>query len=114
MLPSKIYTVKEANGSVHTLTVVDYTPVERILAQKAFENCPLGAETCLYTMTADEDFLLDRAGPLVVGGGCSGHAFKFGPLLGEFLADLALGQDFAVPRERFALQRPSLAVPPPS
>ena len=60
-------------------------------------------------MTADEDFLLDRTGPLVVGGGCSGHAFKFGPLLGEFLAALALGQDIPVPRERFALQRPSLA-----
>ena len=43
-------------------------------------------------MTSDEDFVLDRAGPLVVGGGCSGHAFKFGPLLGEFLADLALGR----------------------
>ena len=69
----------------------------------------LAAETCLYTMTSDEDFLLDRAGPLVVGGGCSGHAFKFGPLLGEFLADLALGQDIPVPRERFALRRPSLA-----
>ena len=69
----------------------------------------LGAETCLYTMTADDDFLLDRAGPLVVGGGCSGHAFKFGPLLGQFLAGLALGQDIPVPRERFALRRPSLA-----
>jgi monomeric sarcosine oxidase len=69
----------------------------------------LAAETCLYTMTSDEDFVLDRAGPLVVGGGCSGHAFKFGPLLGEFLAALALGQDIPVPRERFALRRPSLA-----
>lgn len=69
----------------------------------------LGAETCLYTMTADEDFLLDRVGPLVIGGGCSGHAFKFGPLLGEFLAALALGQDIPVSRERFALRRPSLA-----
>jgi sarcosine oxidase len=68
----------------------------------------LAAETCLYTMTPDEDFLLDTAGPLVIGGGCSGHAFKFGPLLGEFLADLVLGQDIPVPRERFALQRPSL------
>ncbi len=68
----------------------------------------LAPETCLYTMTADEDFVLDRAGPLVVGGGCSGHAFKFGPLLGEFLADLALGRDIPVPRERFALHRPSL------
>jgi monomeric sarcosine oxidase len=69
----------------------------------------LAAETCLYTMTADGDFLLDRDGPLVVGGGCSGHAFKFGPLLGEYLADLALGQDIPVPRDRFALRRPSLA-----
>jgi sarcosine oxidase len=68
----------------------------------------LAAETCLYTMTPDEDFVLDRAGPMVVGGGCSGHAFKFGPLLGEFLADLALGHDIPVPRERFALARPAL------
>ncbi len=42
---------------------------------------PVQAETCLYTMTADEDFVLDRVGPIVVGGGCSGHGFKFGPLL---------------------------------
>src|SRR5438477_865483 len=47
VLSSKVYTVKESNGSVNTLTVVDYSPVERILAQKAFETCPLGAETCL-------------------------------------------------------------------
>jgi sarcosine oxidase len=73
----------------------------------------IGAETCLYTLTSDEDFLLGRAGPLVVGGGCSGHAFKFGPLLGEFLADLALGKDIPVPPERFSLRRPALAVPPP-
>jgi len=69
----------------------------------------LAAETCLYTLTPDEDFVLDTAGPLVIGGGCSGHAFKFGPLLGEYLADLALGQDIPVPRERFALRRPALA-----
>jgi sarcosine oxidase len=68
----------------------------------------LAAETCLYTMTADDDFVLDRQGPLVVGGGCSGHAFKFGPLLGEFLAGLALGHDIPVPRERFALAQPAL------
>ncbi len=67
------------------------------------------AETCLYTMTADEHFVLDREGPVVVGGGGSGHAFKFGPLLGEMLADLALGQDTQIPRDRFALSRPALA-----
>ena len=74
----------------------------------------LAPETCLYTMTADEDFVLDREGPIVVGGGCSGHAFKFGPLLGELLADLALGAETSVPRERFALSRPALARPGPA
>jgi sarcosine oxidase len=65
----------------------------------------LGAENCLYTMTDDDDFVLDREGPVVVGGGGSGHAFKFGPLLGEMLADLALGQDTRLPRLRFSLLR---------
>jgi sarcosine oxidase len=74
------------------------------------EPAGMGPETCLYTMTADEDFVLDRAGPVVVGGGCSGHAFKFGPLLGEMLADLALGAEPAIARERFSLRRPALAV----
>ncbi len=60
-------------------------------------------------MTADEDFVLDRDGPVVVGGGCSGHAFKFGPLLGEVLADLALGAEPPIARERFSLRRPALA-----
>ena len=73
------------------------------------EPAGLAPETCLYTMTPDEDFVLDRAGPVVVGGGCSGHAFKFGPLLGEMLADLALDAQPSVPRERFALSRPALA-----
>ncbi len=68
--------------------------------------------TCLYTMTADEDFVLDREGPVVVGGGCSGHAFKFGPLLGEVLASLALGTDPGIPQERFSLRRPALALAP--
>jgi sarcosine oxidase len=68
----------------------------------------LGAQTCLYTMTADEHFVLDREGPVVVGGGGSGHAFKFGPLLGEMLADLALGEPTRIPRDRFALARPAI------
>jgi sarcosine oxidase len=47
------------------------------------------AETCLYTSTADERFILERHGPIVVGSACSGHAFKFAPLIGERLAGLA-------------------------
>jgi sarcosine oxidase len=63
-------------------------------------------------MTADEDFVLDREGPVVAGAGCSGHAFKFGPLLGQMLADLALGKDTGIGRQRFSLARPALATVP--
>jgi glycine/D-amino acid oxidase-like deaminating enzyme len=42
----------------------------------------------------------------VIGGGFSGHGFKFGPLIGEILADLAMGRDPEIPAERFAARRP--------
>ena len=46
-------------------------------------------ETCLYTNTRDESFVLERHGRIVVGSACSGHAFKFAPVVGERLAALA-------------------------
>lgn len=47
--------------------------------------------SCTYTNTPDEDFILDRIGPIVVGAGFSGHGFKFTPAIGRILADLADG-----------------------
>ena len=47
------------------------------------------AETCMYTTTPDESFILERRGRVVVGSPCSGHGFKFAPAIGERLADLA-------------------------
>jgi sarcosine oxidase len=52
---------------------------------------PTAAETCLYTTTPDETFILERRGRLVIGSPCSGHGFKFAPAIGERLADLATG-----------------------
>jgi monomeric sarcosine oxidase len=68
-------------------------------------------ETCRYTMTPDEDFILDRhpAHPqIVIASPCSGHGFKFAPLIGRILADLALrgATDYNI--ERFRLNRPAL------
>jgi sarcosine oxidase len=51
---------------------------------------PAAAETCLYTSTADERFVLERRERLVVGSACSGHGFKFAPAVGRRLASLAL------------------------
>jgi len=53
---------------------------------------PVNAETCLYTTTPTQDFVVDRRGPVVVAAGFSGHGFKFVPLIGRLLADLALGR----------------------
>ena len=47
-------------------------------------------ETCLYTRRANDEFLLERKGRIVVGSPCSGHGFKFAPLFGKRLAALAL------------------------
>jgi glycine/D-amino acid oxidase-like deaminating enzyme len=72
------------------------------------EPVAVRADTCLYTMTPDEDFVLDRVGSVVVGAGFSGHGFKFGPLIGEVLAALAMGQDPGIDLGRFRLDRPAL------
>ncbi|HSX22931.1 MAG TPA: hypothetical protein VLE97_09180, partial [Gaiellaceae bacterium] len=49
-----------------------------------------GADTCFYTSTDDERFILERRGRIVVGSACSGHGFKFAPAVGRRLAALAL------------------------
>ena len=56
-----------------------------------YDSEPAATERCIYDNTPDEDFILDRAGNVVVGCGTSGHGFKFGPLLGRWLADLVSG-----------------------
>ena len=47
-------------------------------------------DVCPYDNTADEAFVVERRDGIVVGAGTSGHAFKFGPVLGEQLANLVL------------------------
>lgn len=47
-------------------------------------------ETCLYTIRENDDFLLERRGRIVLGSACSGHGFKFAPVVGKRLAALAL------------------------
>jgi monomeric sarcosine oxidase len=67
---------------------------------------PYNESTCLYTTTADEDFVLDRYGPLVICSACSGHGAKFAPWLGAEVVKLVTGAGVA--QERFRLRRPGL------
>lgn len=59
--------------------------------------------SCTYTTTPCSNFILDAAGPIVVGAGFSGHGFKFVPTVGRILAELVEG--IARPAAQFALAR---------
>lgn len=70
------------------------------------------AETCRYTMTPDEDFILDLLPDhpqIGIASACSGHGFKFGPVVGETMVDLITTGKTARPVAGFALDRPALA-----
>jgi sarcosine oxidase len=83
--------------------------VETYAADHVSRYRPTGrTDTCLYTNTPDEDFVIDRVGPLVIGSPCSGHGFKFVPFVGEQLARLATGEGPAVDLGRFSASRPAL------
>ena len=72
-------------------------------------NGPLvAAKTCLYTIAPDGDFIVDRlpgAQSIVVASPCSGHGFKFAPVIGEILADIATGRSTRHDILRFRIGR---------
>ncbi|MBL8896974.1 MAG: N-methyl-L-tryptophan oxidase [Planctomycetes bacterium] len=66
-----------------------------------------GFEVCLYTMSPDGHFFVDRHpehARLAFAAGLSGHGFKFSPALGELLAGLALGESQIAPPPFLALR----------
>jgi len=70
---------------------------------------PVSYERCVYDNTPDDDFVIGRIGNVVIGSGTSGHGFKFGPLLGDWLADLATQKLDAAEPAALATQHPELA-----
>lgn len=57
---------------------------------------------CIYTNTPDDNFVIDRLPQfkrVTIAGGFCGHGFKFAPVMGELLADLALDGSTALPAE---------------
>ena len=87
-----------AEADPDTVAPPDPAIVERITSWVGerfpdVDSDPVETQTCLYTTTADEEFILERRGRVVVGSACSGHGFKFAPAVGRRLADLALGRE---------------------
>lgn len=79
----------------------------------------VSAEACLYTQSADGDFIIDRHPDfpqILFGTGFSGRGFKFTILTGRLLADLAGGEagDYSSPlwRDLFGVNRTAGATVP--
>ncbi|GAC1383474.1 MAG: N-methyl-L-tryptophan oxidase [Ktedonobacteraceae bacterium] len=65
-------------------------------------------DSCMYDVTPDEDFILDALpydSRIVFATGLSGHAFKFGLLLGELLSSMVCNIPPSVALDRFQLAR---------
>lgn len=103
---------------------LDRTPDER-LAQKAADRIarcltsvdptPLDAQTCTWTMSPDNRFVVDALpnGVVLAVGDC-GEGFKFSALMGEVLADLAEGRPADADVATFGLARFADGYPEPS
>ena len=72
-------------------------------------------KTCLYTLTPDRDFVIDKVpghpNVLVAIGG--GHGFKFASLIGRILADLAIDGSSERDLSPFRIDRPILQLENP-
>lgn len=83
------------DGYDRTITAEDEEAI-RITLRKylpAANGKLIAAKTCLYTATADKDFLIDKVPgypQIAFASPCSGHGFKFAPVIGEMLTDLVM------------------------
>ena len=87
---------------------------EQVIRERLAEAMPtlagrlIHAETCLYSMTPDEHFILDQHPDhpqVTVAAGFSGHGFKFASVVGEILADMATGQPSTFNLDLFSARR---------
>ncbi len=65
-------------------------------------------KTCLYTMTPDEDFIIDLHPDyphIAIAAGFSGHGFKFSSLVGKVLSELIVEKSTTEPIAPFSIKR---------
>jgi sarcosine oxidase len=99
-----------AETSPRTVSDADLDPLRLFVTRylRGVTRRVVRSATCLYTNSPDEDFIVDflpESPRVLVLSACSGHGFKFAPVMGDIAADLLL--DGATRRDisRFALKR---------
>lgn len=93
-----------------TLSIEDEAAIRDAIADylPAANGPLLSAKTCLYTMSSDGDFIVDQLPgkpQIVIASPCSGHGFKFAPVLGAAIADLATAGTTSYDISRFRMSR---------
>lgn len=85
----------DPDGPIPDVSEMDWEPVSGFIQRfipEWGESAERGLQkNCLYTMTPEEDFrigYIDRHPKVILASPCSGHGFKFAPLVGRIVADL--------------------------
>ena len=79
---------------------------------RGFRPEPFAMKTCIYTITPDHHFIIDRhpaSANVILFSCCSGHGFKYAPAYGKIALDMVKGK----PRpdlEEFRLNRSGPAI----
>ena len=108
-------TVDDPDHLNRTVAPEEADPVNQFLAvhmPKLGSTPHVDAAVCMYTMTPDENFIIDRHPEypnVAFAAGFSGHGYKFTPVIGSILADLALTGQTDLPIDFLSLNRPELA-----
>jgi len=74
----------------------------------AIRGAHVKSKTCMYTLTPDEHFVIDKVPgrpQVILACGFSGHGYKFASVIGEILADLAIDGTSRHRIQKFELAR---------
>jgi sarcosine oxidase len=88
----------------------DLAPVQAFIPRHlpGLNPVPLEQAVCMYTMSPDSHFIVDthpEHANVHIAGGFSGHGYKFAPVVGAILADLAESGSTSQPTEFLSLKR---------
>jgi sarcosine oxidase len=113
---------EDVGGDVVTADTRTFEPNPRPherLTNFLADYCPgflgpvLYTKTCLYTMTPDRNFIIERLPqhPQIAVAVGAAHAFKFSSLIGQILSDLAVEGETRYPIAPFSSARPAITDP---
>ena len=92
------------------VTDADLDPIRLVVTRylRGVTRSVVRGIVCLYTNTPDQHFVIDRhprSDRVIVLSVCSGHGFKFSPVVGDIAADLVLTGQTERDISRFAMSR---------